>query len=123
MAEQLAEVPPMVTVFTTPNVPAGIAFEIADLILIGCWAAVYDFEMLIRLDHRAGDDEYEEVVEFRTGNNLQSRWIMWRNAEAVFVQPILGRMRRYTSVATALKFLRPKQRVEPATKRRQGPVR
>jgi hypothetical protein len=35
---------------------------------------------------------------------------MWRNGEAVFVQPLLGRKQEYSSVAEALEYLFPKQR-------------
>jgi hypothetical protein len=40
-----------------PKVPKGLAFDIADLILIRSWAAFHDFRMIVRLDHRAEDEE------------------------------------------------------------------
>jgi hypothetical protein len=90
-----------------PNIPKGLAFEISDLILIRSWAAFHDFRMLVRLDHGVEDEEYEEVVEFRTGTSSRSRWIIWRNAEAVFVQPILGKKAKYASIVEALAGLLP----------------
>ena len=37
---------------------------------------------------------------------------MWRNADAVFVQPLVGRKQRYEAVSTALESLRPKPRIK-----------
>jgi hypothetical protein len=91
------------------NVPKGLAFEISDLILIRSWAAFHDSRMLVRLDHGVEDEEYEEVVEFYMGTSSRSRWIIWRNAGAVFVQPILGKRAKYASVVDALESLLPRQ--------------
>jgi hypothetical protein len=91
------------------NIPKGLAFEISDLILIRSWAAFHDFRMLVRLDHGVEDEEYEEVVEFHTGTSSRSRWIIWRNADAVFVQPILGKKAKYVSIVEALAGLLPRQ--------------
>ena len=88
--------------------PTGIAFEISDLLLIGCWAAIHDLDALIRLDHGVEDEEYEEVVEFRTEARSRCRFILWRNANGVFLQPIMGRKTEHLSVAAALGSLLPK---------------
>jgi hypothetical protein len=37
--------------------------------------------------------------------------MLWRDAEAVFVQPLLGRTQRYGSVAEAIDALTPRQGV------------
>jgi hypothetical protein len=66
--------------------------------------------MVVRVDHCAEDEEYEEVIEIHCGTSSASRLIMWRNGEAVFVQPLLGRKQEYSSVAEALEYLFPKQR-------------
>jgi hypothetical protein len=89
----------------------GLAFEIADLVFIRSWADRHDFQMLVRLDHGAEGEEYEEVVTFRTTLRPLSRLIMWRNAEAVFVQPLVGRRQQFANVGEALESLLPKQRV------------
>ena len=88
--------------------PAGIAFEIPDLVLIGYWAALHDLDALICLDHGVEDEEYEEVVEFRTEARSRCRFILWRNANGVFLQPIMGRKTEHLSVAAALGSLLPK---------------
>jgi hypothetical protein len=87
------------------KIPTGLAFEISDLIFAGCWAAVHDFKMQVRLDHGVTDEDYEEVVEFRKGSRSGCRSIMWRDAKAVFLQPIMGRKTEHASVEAALAAL------------------
>jgi iron(III) transport system permease protein len=65
----------------------------------------------VRLDHGAEDEEYEEMIAFHSKVNFRCRLIMWRNAEAVFVQPLIGRRRRYNSVCDALEFMLPTKQV------------
>jgi hypothetical protein len=84
------------------SVPRGLAFDIADHILIRDWAKLHDFLALIRLEHGVEGEEYEEVVEFHAGISPLCALIMWRNADAVFVQPPVGRGQRYGSVRGAL---------------------
>ena len=82
--------------------PRGIAFEIVDLMLIKKWADMRNIRFVMRLDHSAERDEYEEVVAFHPETSPTCPLIMWRTAERVFVQPLIGRRRRYGSVAKAL---------------------
>jgi hypothetical protein len=92
------------------GMPKGLAFDIPDLILAQGWADLNDFQMVVRLDHGAEDEEYEEILAFH--NNLTlCRMIMWRNVEAVFVQPLVGKKQRYSSVAKALASVVPRQPV------------
>ena len=102
--------PPGLTI-APRSVPKGLAFEIADLVLVSGWAAFHDFPMSVCLDHGAEDEEYEEVIAFRTEIRPLCRLIMWRNAEAVFIQPLLGKTQRHRSVAEALESLLVKQPV------------
>jgi hypothetical protein len=88
-----------------PADPKGIAFEIADLIHIKGWADFHNFGMVVRLDHGTEGAEYEEVIAFHPGMISPCQLMMWRNAKAVFVQPIVGRRRQYRSVAAALETL------------------
>jgi hypothetical protein len=76
----------------------GLAFEIADLVLVKSWAGRHQFRVSIRLDH----EEFEEVIAFQTTKSRLYRFVMWRDAEAVFVQPLVGRETRYGSVTEAL---------------------
>lgn len=91
--------------------PKGLAFEISDLILIRFWADLHSVQMLVRLDHGAEDEEYEEVIAIQTGMSSPCQSIMWRNAEAVFVQPLVGRRQQFATVAEALESLPQKPRI------------
>ncbi len=91
-----------------PGLPKGLAFEIADLLRIRHWADCHAFRMVVCLDHGAAvDEEYEEVIAFQTDISPLYRFIMWRDAATVFVQPLVGRVKQYSSVAAALKGLLP----------------
>ena len=48
----------------SPNVPTGLAFEIADLMLLQGWADFHDVQMVVELDHCVEGEEYEEVIAF-----------------------------------------------------------
>jgi hypothetical protein len=91
--------------------PKGLSFEIADLILIQSWAAFHNLHMSVRLDHGTDDEEYEEAVELYPTSSPQRRFIMWRGADAVFVQPLVGRTRTYDCVTAALDSVIPEKRV------------
>ena len=88
----------------------GLAFAIADLILIRYWAERHNYRISIRLDHgvfaEEHAEEYEEVIAFLEGPRSHCRLIMWRDAATVFVQPLAGRVREYSSVTEALDSMR-----------------
>ena len=56
--------------------------------------------MFIRLDHGVDGEQYEEVIALYTGTSSQRHLIMWRDAAAVFLQPLIGQ-----TVAKALESL------------------
>jgi hypothetical protein len=85
-----------------PTLPKGLSFEIADLIRIRGWTDFRNFRMEVRLDHGTSGEEYEEVIAIHPAMNSPCQLIMWRSAGAVFVQPLIGRRRRYRSVVAAL---------------------
>lgn len=89
----------------------GLSFSIADLLLISGWAEAMGLHTDIQLDHGSEFEEYEEVVRFRSNDGRSRRLIMWRDAEAVFVQPLPGRIKRHASVAEALDGLAPRDTV------------
>jgi hypothetical protein len=89
----------------TPVPPTGLSFDIADLILLQGWAEFHDLRMVVELDHWVEGDEYEEVVGFYTRGSPLRRWILWRLASEVVVQPLISRCRRFGSVADALESL------------------
>ena len=49
--------------------------------------------MFIRLDHGVDGEQYEEVIALYTGTSSQRHLIMWRDAAAVFLQPLIGQTR------------------------------
>ncbi|HQT76361.1 MAG TPA: hypothetical protein PLD10_04860 [Rhodopila sp.] len=87
----------------------GLSFTIADLILLRSWAEANSLRMVVRQDHGVETEEYEEVLAFSQGESALCRWIMWRDANAVFVQPLIGRPQLYDTVADAMNALSPKQ--------------
>jgi hypothetical protein len=89
----------------------GLSFSIADLLLIGAWSAARGLEMVVRLDHGSENEEYEEVIAFHTASGRPCRYIMWRDRESVFVQPLIGRTRRYPSVVDAILALAPQRAI------------
>ena len=91
--------------------PRGVSFSIADLILVGCWSEACGLHMVVRLDHESESEEYEEVLAFHQEMGGACRWMIWRDEEAVFMQPLLGRTRRYGCVAEAIEALTPRQAV------------
>jgi hypothetical protein len=91
----------------SPNAPTGLAFEIADLMLLQGWADFHDVQMTVELDHCVEGDEYEEVIAFYAKDSQLRRWILWRSSGEIIVQPLIGRSRRFVSVADALESLIP----------------
>jgi hypothetical protein len=92
---------------TSRNCPTGLAFEIADLMLLRGWADFHDMQMVVELDHCVEGEEYEEVVAFYAHDSRLRRWILWRGAGEIVVQPLIGRGCRFGTVADALEALIP----------------
>ena len=91
----------------TPHAPTGFAFEIADLMLLQGWAEFHGVQMVVELDHCVEGEEYEEVVAFYAQDSAIRRWILWRAASEIVVQPLIGRSCRFVTVADALESLIP----------------
>ena len=89
----------------------GLSFSIAELTLVAAWAEAQGLQMRVRLDHGSETEEYEEVLAFHTTRGRPRRHIMWRDREAVYVQPLIGRTRFYPSVADAIATLAPPETV------------
>jgi hypothetical protein len=87
----------------------GLSFSIAELTLVAAWAEAQGLQMRVHLDHGSETEEYEEVLAFHTTWGRPRRCIMWRDNQAVYVQPLIGRTRRYRSVADAIETLTPRQ--------------
>jgi hypothetical protein len=91
--------------------PKGLAFAIDDLVLVQNWAERNDTRFTMRLDHGSADEEFEEVIVLHTDTCQYSTLIMWRNADSVFVQPLIGRRLAYASVSHALESLPVKETI------------
>lgn len=89
----------------------GFSFSIAELILIRSWSEARSLRMVVRLDHGSEAEEFEEVLAFHAGTSPLCHWIMWRDMNVVSVQPLIGRTKRYESVANAVEALAKKRRV------------
>ena len=87
----------------------GLSFSIADLTLFGAWAEAWGIHMAVRLDHGSDTEEYEEVLAFHPEPGGPCRWMIWRDEQAVFVQPLPGRTQHYRSVADVMSALTPRQ--------------
>jgi hypothetical protein len=96
---------PMHKLRITPNRPIGLAFDIADLMVLESWSETHNIRMVVELDHCVEDEEYEEVIAFYAKDSPLRRWILWRSATDIVVQRLIGRTCRFGSVAEALDSL------------------
>jgi hypothetical protein len=87
--------------------PMGLAFELADLVMVQGWSEFHSLRMVVELDYTAEGEEYEEVLALYPRDSAFRRWMVWRGANDVVVQPMMGRASRYASVAEALEHLIP----------------
>jgi hypothetical protein len=85
----------------------GLSFQIADLILVEAWSEAHSMRMVVRLDHGSDNELYEEVLALYPADSAVCRWLIWRETDAVLVQPLLGRSQRYASVIDVLEALTP----------------
>ena len=92
-------------VFIEPAIPAGLAFEVADLILLQSWAEFHELRMVVELDHHDAEGEYEEVVAIYAKDN-RLRWLLWRSGKIV-IQPLIGGRVHCPSVAETIEILSP----------------
>jgi hypothetical protein len=83
----------------------GLSFDIADLDLIRSRSEANGLRMVVRLDHGSDVEEYEEVLLFYSRANPPCRWMMWRNASAVFVRSTDRRSGRHRSAVQAMEAL------------------
>ena len=85
----------------------GLSFAIADLILVQAWSEAHAIQTVVRLDHGSENEQYEEVLALYPFGSPLCRCIIWQEAEAVCVQPLIGRSQRYGSVVEVLEALTP----------------
>ena len=94
-----------------PKALKGLSFSVAELVLVHSWSEANGLRMVVRLDHGSDAEEYEEVLALHLGDSPLCRWIMWRDAHHVIIQPLIGRAQRYRSAAEAFEAVASKQPV------------
>ncbi|HXA21212.1 MAG TPA: hypothetical protein VNW90_02850 [Acetobacteraceae bacterium] len=99
--------------------PVGLAFEIADLILLQGWAEFHNVRMVVELDNCLQDEVYEEVVAFYDADCSLRRWNLWRSTRGIVVQPLYRRTCHFGSVSDALDNL---LRAQPACRKHSSPL-
>lgn len=87
--------------------PTGLAFDLADLFMVQGWSEYHSLRMVIELDYSTEGEEYEEVLALYAKSSAFRRWTMWRSTGHIAVQPMMGRVMQFTSVAEALESLIP----------------
>jgi hypothetical protein len=92
---------------TQKALPTGLAFDLPDLFLAQAWSEYHGLRFVIELDGCTDGDEYEEVLAFYPANSAFRRWMMWRSATGIVVQPMMGRTQRFATVADALEQIIP----------------
>jgi hypothetical protein len=87
--------------------PMGLAFELADLVMVQGWSEYHELRMVVELDYSSEGEEYEEVLALYPEDSAFRRWMVWRGASEIVVQPMMGRAQHFASVAEALEHLIP----------------
>jgi hypothetical protein len=85
--------------------PKGLAFAIHDLHRLRDWADRQGVRMVIRLDHGADGEDYEEVIAFHADQQPACFLLVWRSTDAIIAQPLVGRPLAYRSVSHVLESL------------------
>ena len=76
---------------TTLPAPTGLSFDVPDLLMLHAWAEYHELRMTIDLDTFTGSEEYEEIVNLSEADIPHHRWMLWRSADGIIVQPRMGR--------------------------------
>lgn len=87
----------------------GLSFSVADLVLLKSWAKAQNLQMKVHLDHVCDSQEYDEILAFHTANASLFEFIMWRDANSVYVKPIMGWPQRFRSAVAALAAICPER--------------
>lgn len=92
---------------STVTVPTGLSFEVPDLLMLRAWAEYHELRMTMDLDTFTGSEEYEEIVNLSEVDSPHHRWMVWRSADGIIVQPRMGRPMLFDMMADALDVLIP----------------
>jgi len=87
----------------------GIAFTLPELLMLTAWAEFHSIRLVIELDNRIDDAEYEEVAALYPPGSPLRHWTLWRAPDAIVVEPMFGPEFREECISDVL------QRVMPAS--------
>ncbi len=75
--------------------------------MMQAWAEFHELRMDVELDCCIEADEYEEMVVMFSRKSGFRRWMIWRSANGIVVQPMVGRQMLFDTMADALEKLIP----------------
>jgi hypothetical protein len=81
------------------------AFKIPDLMLLGAWSEFHDMRMAIDLAHCMDGAERDEVIVL-SEQRSSLHWMLWRSADGIVVQPMLGMECQFDTISDALESVR-----------------
>lgn len=87
--------------------PAGLSFDIPDLLMLRAWADYHDLHMGLALDTVIAGAVYEEFVTLTDARRTDGRWGLWRSADGIVLQGMAGAPRLFATMADALELLIP----------------
>ena len=92
---------------TSARLRTGLAFEIADLVMLRGWAEFHSMRLAIELEVCAENEEYEELLALYEQNCAFRRWMLWRSCDGIIVQPANGRTKLFDTMADVVDTLIP----------------
>jgi hypothetical protein len=98
------QLPPVIV-----KIPTGLSFDIPDLLMLQGWASFHDLRLAIDLDLCVDDDEFEELIGLYDANRAFRRWMIWRSADGIVVQPAMKRTMLFDTMTGVLESLIPAQ--------------
>jgi hypothetical protein len=81
------------------------AFKVPELMLLGAWSEFHGMRMAIDLAHCMDGAERDEVIVL-SEQRSSLHWMLWRSADGIVVQPMLGRERQFDTISDALESVR-----------------
>ncbi len=89
------------------KIPTGLSFDVPDLVMLKAWSEFHDLRLAVDLDVCVDDDEYEETLGLYEPTCAFRRWMIWRSADGIVVQPAMGRTMLFDCMVDALEILIP----------------
>lgn len=90
-----------------PRCRGGIAFTMPELLILTAWAEYHAIRLVIELDHRIDDAEYEEVAALYPSGSQLRHWTLWRAPDAIVAEPMFGEGFREECISDVLQRVMP----------------